>query len=212
MSLIDRSATFSASGEHRVRAEPLNSHAWKILHRILDRIKMMPYFAGFKFRTTPALPIQPGDIPVCGVYLLREDLGPDGDPNHGEPRFIHTVQVGFSVWIQNNEPELIDRKLDVAFMTLLQRLMTDSTLHGFKHDELDIEGFPKGSRTHHYGTVGSNNEMPVAELRFDLSFTFRTYWPPIVDDDLKVIHVRIEPDGMTEEVQDVVVEYDLPQD
>jgi hypothetical protein len=210
---MDRSTQFGAAGKAQATASVFtNSSALQICGGILDRVKMLPIFrsAGFKYKSTPALPIQPEDIPLCGVYFLKEDMGPDGDANAGEPRFIHTVTTGFSVWIQNNDPEHIEDKLDRLFMSILQGLMTDYTL--YYNDEWEIEGFQRGSRTHHFGTVGSNNEMPIAELRFDLAFNFRTYWPPIVTAELRTIHVDIEPDGMTDEVLDIGVRYDLPQD
>lgn len=186
-----------------------NSSAFLICQGIMARIQLMPMFAGFKFANTPALPVQPEDIPLCGVYLLKEDMGPDGDANHGEPRFIHTVAVGFSVWIQNNVPGAAEDKLDRAFMAIFKGLMSDSTL--YNNDEWEIESFQRGSRTHHYGSVGSTNETPIAEVRFDLTFNFRTYWPPVVVDAFKTMHVRIEPDEMTADIMDIEVVYEFEQ-
>ena len=68
------------------------------------RVVTLPFFAGFKARRCKMLQVQPEHIPYLGVYLIDEQMVPDGDANAGCIRFTHTLRIGFSVIIENNDP------------------------------------------------------------------------------------------------------------
>ena len=65
-----------------------------------------------------------------------------------------------------------------------------------------------------YGNTGNNQETPIAELRFDLTFRHRTFFPPVVTDPLERIHVTVAypwPYDPGANVPPFIVQYDLLQ-
>ena len=191
------------------------SYSLAIRDGILARVRVMPFFAAFnKFSKSNNFQVMPAHIPYAGVYFLDEVLTPDGDANAGEPRFFHTMRVGFSIIVQNNDPEAAEDKLDEAFWAIMNGLMCDPTL--YNNDLFRIESYPRASRSHHFGAVDLENELPVAELRAELICTYRSNFPPLVEDPLITIHVETGfPLGGTvaerDATQQVTAQYDLPQ-
>ena len=39
------------------------------------------------YRKTPMMQVKPGDLPLLGVYILREQSPALGNANHAEPKF-----------------------------------------------------------------------------------------------------------------------------
>jgi hypothetical protein len=201
----------------------INSPSFIIRDGIIDRLKQLPTFQGVRrWSTTPAFRVQSqldaNQIPFVGCYLIDEILGPDGDPNHAEPRFVHTVRIGFSVVITSSDDAVADQNLDSAHWTIMRQL-ENPRWHKFSANgdwnngnDLRIEGITRGSRKHIFGNKSINNETPVAELQMDLTFVYRSSFPPWPFDDLERINVTVaypwpyEPN--TEE--SFTVEYDLP--
>lgn len=182
---------------------------------IMSRVKLIPYFATFSFSTNRALQIQPQMLPFCGVYFVQESSVPDGDANAGEPRFRTTVRIGFSVIVVNNDPDLAETALDTAMQALAGGLFSDPTL--YNNAAFKIQGFASGTRTHAFGAASLENETPIAELKWELVCDLGTIvYPPLVVDDLDVIHVKtgFPLEGTVEEqaaVQQVTTEYDVQQ-
>lgn len=196
-------------------ARTTRSYPMLLRDGILDRVKAMPYFANFTFSSNKMLQIQAQSLPFCGVYLIQETMSPDGDADAGEPRFRTMVRIGFSVIIVNNDPDAAEYQLDRAMQALTGGLFSDPTL--YHNDQFQIQGYVAGIRNHVFGAAGADNETPIAELRFELTCDLGTIdYPPIVLDDLEVIHVKTSfpTDGTAAEkaaVQQVVNEYDLDQ-
>ena len=207
----------------------IHSCSFIIIDGILQRLKQVPTFQSVKrWSTTPMARLQviqqADQLPYVGCYLLEETMGPDGDPNHAEPRFTHNVRIGFSVVIACNDEETATKNLDSAHWTIL-RLLENERWHKFdasgnfvnnpytnKPNPIRIESITRGSRKNRYGNSSNTNETPVAELEMDLTITHRTYFPPIIPDMLDRIHVTVAYpwpyDPNLEEPFTVV--YDLP--
>lgn len=189
-------------------------HTYPILVRdgITARVQVMPLFSGFQFSTNKALQIQPTSIPFCGIYLLQEMMAPDGDANAGEPRFKTLARIGISIIVQNNNAAAAEYKLDMLHQQIITGLFSDPTF--YNNDRFKIQAFSGGSRMHAFGSVGLDNETPIAELRFELTCDLGIiYYPPIVTDDLEVIHVKtaypsIEKKDTSRQVE---TEYDVDQ-
>lgn len=194
----------------------MSSYPILVRDGIMARIKNLPYFreGDFKFSTNKSMQIQPQSIPFCGVYFLSETTSPDGDANVGEPRFRSMARFGFSVIVQNNKADFAEQELDKAWDAIAS-LFTDSTL--YNNNTFKIQAYTNGVRTHQFGSVGAENEMPIAELRYDLTCDLGTItYPPVVTDDFETLHVETGyPLGGTEaeraKVQQVKVEWDIPQ-
>lgn len=189
------------------------SYAILIRDDVMARVKAMPFFAAVKrFSTSKAYIIQTKDIPYCAVYFIEEMLTPDGDPNIGEPRFRCSVQIGFSVYIVNNDPEKAEHKLDDCYQAIINGLLKSPTIFSVGDRQVAVQAFSRGRRVHAFGNVGLNNETPVAELQFILVFDLGTViWEPIVLDPLEVIHVSTEHSGTDENSTKVISEYDMEQ-
>jgi hypothetical protein len=197
----------------------LHSYSFIIRDGWLQRIKVLPTFQSVKrWATTTANRVQQEQLPFFGCYIMDEQLRPDGDPNAGEPRFVNELKLGFSIIIQNSNDEKAEETLDTAYQ-MLMGLLTYQGWHKFPMpppwESVEIEGISRGSRTFKYGNTGNNQETPIAELRFDLTFRHRTFFPPVVIDPLERIHVTVaypwpyDPGAID---PPFTVEYDLLQD
>jgi hypothetical protein len=183
---------------------------------LLERLQGLAFFTahGFFFSTNKAHVIQPENIPLAAVYFIEETNSPDGDANVGEVRFRCVARYGFSVMIQNNDATAAENKLDEA-MAAINSLFKDPRVYNWDGSSglAKIQAFTRGSRTHQFGSVGAENEMPVAELRFDLTADLGviTYDPDVVD-DFNTIHVETRyPPGSSDGTPQVTVQYDIPQ-
>jgi hypothetical protein len=190
------------------------------------KLVTLPFFAGFKARRCQMLKIEPEHIPYLGLYIVDEQLTPDGLPNSGDIKFLHVLKLGFSVIIRNNDPVAAELKLDQAYWVIMNNLWRDQYLTNFLDtwnptveagtpDNVRFEGVARASRKHRWGTAGLNNEMPIAELQYEASIQFRANYPPVITDDLLRIHVETVPlasDGTipsADEVQRIISEYEF---
>jgi hypothetical protein len=184
----------------------------------------LPFFEGFTARRCKQLPTQEYHLPYLGVYIVNENMTSDGDWNHGEVDFIHDLKIGFSVQFENNDPLALELKLDEAFWTIMG-LWADQYMMNFLYtynpstgtenpENMRMEGIPRGNRTHNWGM---NAETPFAELQYEPVIRYRTIWPPKIDDDLLLIHVKTAPMvGKTgerhppdDEVQRIISQYEF---
>lgn len=167
-----------------------NGHSYAIVIRdgLLDRIKALPAFSHVaRFSRSKMRTVQNEHIPYLACYLLEEQLSPDGDYNDAEPRFFHSLRLGFDYVIQNNDPDSAENNLDAGYWAIMN-LLTRWDWHLI--DGVDFEGITRGSRRHEYGAAGNSNETPTAELRMDWTLAFRTYWPPVIPDTLEHVHMK----------------------
>jgi hypothetical protein len=194
----------------------MSTEAFVIRDRLMSKVKAMSFFTGhnFTFTTNKSVMIQPQSIPFCGVYLIEEIGTPDGDANVAENRFRTTARYGFSVIVQNNDMEIAEQRLDDA-MTALNDLLSDPTVYNWggyqKTGDIAIQAFSRGSRTHAFGAIGQDNEIPIAELRFDLSCDLGVIMhPTIVTDEFRHLHLETRyPQPFDPNVQQVTAEWDI---
>jgi hypothetical protein len=159
---------------------------------IYDRVKVMPFFAGFTFAKNKMLRVQTKDIPYCGVYVINQLLIPEGDSNAGDIRLRHSARYGFSVIIQDNENEEGEDTLDQAFDAITNGLLCDTTLTGFNHKLL--QGITRGEAVNIYGSVALDNETPILELQFDMTADLGTaIFKPTITDIFETLHITARP-------------------
>jgi hypothetical protein len=177
------------------------SYSLVIRDMLLAKLVAAPFFAGFTVRKSRQLPTQTHQLPYLGVYIVSEEMEPEGDLNHGEIDFIHTLKLGFTVALVNNDPEACEEKLDQAFWTIMNTLWRDPYLMNFidtraypngvgNPGNTRIEGVSRGSRRHRFGTAGLNNETPIGELQYEASVKYRAEYAPIITDELLNIGLR----------------------
>jgi hypothetical protein len=184
----------------------------KIQQGIVERLQAFPFFSKFTFRKAQSYQVQPADLPYCGVYLLPEVQTADGDWDAGEPRLKSESIVGVSVILRNIQADEMEDALDIAFDIIMKGLLQDPTFIGFRPAGLyDIEGVPKVRRQNVFGTLGSQNETPIGELRCELTFVTKYDYPPNVTDDLDLIVLETAYPSLEEyeRVQQVTVPINL---
>jgi hypothetical protein len=194
------------------------SYSQVIRDSMFAMLVQLPFFTGFKARRSKQLPIQEPLLPYLGVYIIAEEMPPDGDPNAGDIRFMHDLRVGCQVIIENNDPVASELKLDEAFWAIMNGLWTNNGLTNVVKSEMDdntlIECIPRGVRRHVWGTIGKN-QQPIGELEYIPTVRYRSEWFPTIPDDLTDIHVEAVPladDGTVPpatEVQRVIMEYEF---
>jgi hypothetical protein len=182
------------------RVTDVYSYSKVIRDVFFDVLRTAPFFAEFYSRKSKALQIQPQHLPYFGVYIVDEQMVPDGDPNHGFIGFIHTLRLGFSVIVVNNDPPACEDKLDQAFWTIMNRLWRDQYITNMwdtrsypggigTPDNTRIEGVARGTRRHVWGNATFSQEIPLGELQYEASVIYRTMFDPIIDDDFLRMHM-----------------------
>jgi hypothetical protein len=207
-------------GEAEAPITAFQSYSQVIRDALFAKTVLLPFFAGFTARRSKQLPIQQFQVPYLGVYLIAEDMLPDGDANAGDVRFIHRLQVGWQIVIENNDPVAAELKLDQAFWSIMNGIWRDPRLMNFIQSDMPdntrIEAVERGRRVNNWGAYGLNNEKPYGELQYYATLIYRASYDPIITDDLLDIHVEMVPladDGTvpdSSEVQRIIVEYELP--
>ena len=179
------------------------SYGLVIRDMLLTKLVTAPFFAGFSVRKSRQLPTQINQLPMLGVYLVREDMSPDGDPNHGDIEMVHNLTVGFSVVIINNDPEATQEKLNEAYWVIMNWLWRDQymmSMHDTRSypggvsnpDNVRIEGLLSGS-WRFVDHPPLNNETPMSELRYEQTIKYRADYTPVILDDLLLIHTETVP-------------------
>lgn len=150
-----------------------------------------PLFKDYKAkRRTKADPVQANQLPYLGVYMGREDMGPDGDPNATDIRFSHTLPITISVILANNNQDDVNRLLDQAYNRIMQRIFRDAwivnvlrTVNPWSHlvnaGDVKIESIVRGRKDILFGLPGGNNETPMAEMRYTMTVAYRSTWDPV---------------------------------
>lgn len=178
----------------------IQSYSLVIRDVFYDAVAGDPFFANYTKRKTPMLRVQAELLPYLGVYFADENMEPDGDFNAGAVRFTHTLQIGFSVMIANNNQVENERMLDAAYWRIMNRLWPDQYIMNLldtynphtglsNPDNVIIEGITRGRRRFVFGDTALANETPVGELQYDVWVFGRSVWPPVITDDLERIHV-----------------------
>jgi hypothetical protein len=176
-----------------------NSWALDIRDAFFNVLDADAYFSAYTRRTNKMLPVQTDLIPYLGVYLVDETMAPDGDPNAGCVRFLHTVRLGFSVVQANNDAYALEHSVDAAWQHILATVLTSASIlnvweSGNPEGAL-IEALTRGVRRHVWGTAQGRNETPLCELEWSLSATYRTEWYPDITDTLNEIDVTASIDN-----------------
>jgi hypothetical protein len=199
------------------------SYSWIIVNAIYDRLVGLSLFEGFTIRRiNRALPIEAGThIPFLGVYQSAEKLSADGEPNMGDIRFKHDVDLGFQIVVKDNDAVRCLQTLDRCSWFLMNQLLRDNTLTNRLNtnmpDNVRFEGIPRGNIRERWGLSGQKNETPVGERLLELTFAFRTMWAPTDFPDLGRIAVQtgFPIDGTADDrakVQQVTMVYDFTPD
>lgn len=167
----------------------------------------MTYFGSrFKtYRRTPMLRVMPNDLPLLGIYILRERRE-TAQANQSMPKFNHIMTLGISGGVNMEN----DRQNDIHELELMMDEIDELLLCESKFIRL-TEGIAGMDRIGQYAKVG---ETTLFEIRVEMSIAFSSYWPPRVFDDLRSIKVTTQfPDAQHVEdgTPQITRVYDLDQ-
>jgi hypothetical protein len=170
------------------------TYSWIIRNVFFDALRRDQFFANYTMRKTKRRPVQPEHLPYLGVYIVDDTMVPDGDGNHGCVRLSHTLRLGYSVMIANNDRDQAESQIDFALKRIMSVfadpyimnvLDTYSPQLGFDNpDNTRIESINRATRRHVFGSAGLNNETALSELQFEMSCFYREDFPPVITDDL----------------------------
>ena len=155
------------------------------------------------YRKTPMLQVQPTDLPLLGVYILREQRTPMGNANHAEPKFKHALTLGFSgaIWADTDDQNKL-YQLEETMSELDDILLTNPKFVTL------VEGFTGMDRQSQYAKVG---ETTLFEIRVEMQMEFSGWFDPVVTDDFNTLHVTLEyPPGVDPDtVMQIIRVYEL---
>ena len=156
------------------------------------------------YRLTPMLRVLPYDLPVLGVYILRERREPWGQANHGEPRFNHALTLGFSggVAVDTDEQEVLPA-LEDMMSEVDDFLLSDPRFVNL------LDGIEGMDRVSQFAKIG---ETTLYEIRVEMTGAFQSYWPPNITDDFNILHVTTQfPDKAHVDAgtMQIIREYDI---
>lgn len=184
----------------------MSDYAVKVHAKAFD-LAVAGFGTRFKtYRKTPMMQVQPTDLPLLGIYIMREKRVPNGNADHAEPRFIHEVTLGFSGAIhaetddQNSIYELEEWMSELDHILLCNPKFVNMT-----------EGINGMDRQSQYAKVG---ETTLFEIRVEMVIPFRSNFPPGVIDDFNLLHVETQfPDKEHAEsgTMQIIRVYNLPQ-
>lgn len=187
-------------------------------------VVQLPFFQGFKARRCKMLKVEPEHLPYLGLYIIDETMVPDGDGN-ATPWVLHTLKLGFSIIIRNNDPVACEKKLDEAWWAIMNGLWRDPfitrkidtwwpTAPG--PDDVRFEANTRGTRKFVWGAAGLNNEIPIGELQYETSVTYRAEYGALATDDFLSWHqetVPLRPGDVpiapADEVQRIISKYEF---
>ncbi len=190
----------------KVRSGPKVSdqqtYSWIIRNVFFDAVSRDPFFAGFTRKKTKMLAVQRQQLPYLGVYIVDDVMVPDGDANAGEVRLSHTLRIGYSVMVENNNPDIAEQQIDMA-LKRIQSVLCDPYIMNVldtynpeleigNPDNTKIESITRATRRHLFGSAGLNNETPWAELQYEQSCFYRENFPPVIVDYLTEIDVNFD--------------------
>jgi hypothetical protein len=190
--------------QRKPRAQPrgvsdTQTYSWIIRNVFFDAVSRDPFFANYTRKKTKMLMVQRQQLPYLGVYIVDDQMVPDGDANAGEVRFTHTLRIGYSVMVENNDADVAEQTIDMALKRIQAVLCNphimnvldtfDPNLDFGNPDNTQIESITRGVRRHVWGSGGLNNETPYVELQYEQSCVYRENFPPIIPDVLAVVDV-----------------------
>jgi len=162
----------------------MSDYASKVATKAFD-LAVAGFGTRFKtYRKTPMMQVTPADLPMLGVYILREQRTSMGDANHAEPKFKHALTLGFSGAVHaetDDQNTLYD--LEQMMAELDEVLLTNPKFVNL------CEGVTGMDRQSQYAKVG---ETTLFEIRVEMVLAFSSYFPPKVVDDLEKIVVTTQ--------------------
>lgn len=182
--------------------------ATMIRDAIFDRLTSNDYPYN-TVRKIPVPQLQSDRLPALTVFVLQGRSAPDGEANVGQPRFVNSDTIAISIARGFEDPVLLEGRVELEIDSILNKILTDPTFINFGPNPLfeSVTGI-----TRHW-VFPQDGETYFIELRVEITFEYRVEYPPVVEDEFKLLGIRtVFPNGGDpESTQQIVAEYDIPQ-
>lgn len=161
----------------------------------LKAMELAQAYFGTRFKTyrlTPMLQVQTQDLPVLGIYVLRERRQRE-QPEQSMPQFDAFLTLGLSGAVAAEtakQNELV--ALEQTMSELLDYvLLEDSHFVSAKNADGKalIGGIPSTDRVSQFAKVG---ETTLYEVRIEMVLVTQSYHPPRVEDLFERLHVTTQ--------------------
>jgi hypothetical protein len=140
------------------------------------------------YRLTPMTRVIPTDLPVLGVYIIRERREPWGQANQGEPKFNHALTLGFSGGVAvDTDQQSTMPDLEETMSELDDLLLSDPSFVNL------TDGIEAMDRVSQFAKIG---ETTLYEIRVEMVVAFQGDWEPNVPDWFDTLNVTTQfPDA-----------------
>lgn len=137
-------------------------------------------------------PTRDEELPFCVVYIAGDKAEPDGDANMGVPDYVHVSQIVVEVIHKAASGPALKTALYTDAQRILDVLLSD---HSWWQDQTaDADAEALGRFDVKYDTP-PEGEMIVGRVQVALDVRHRTTWPPVITDDLAVLHLTTPVTG-----------------
>jgi hypothetical protein len=147
------------------------------------------------FKSTRKIPfptLSPDMLPALGVYLLREQMSPDGQDNHSVPRYMVDAVISVMLIDLANDPAVLEGAIDNTLDLIENTLLSDYTFLDLRDSATNqpiIESVPMISRMYQFPR---DAESYYIEARLQMTFRFRCKFPQAMLTDLNEIDVTVQ--------------------
>lgn len=177
----------------------MSTAALTIRDAITARLKAAPAFADMTFQNQPLPQLQPDDLPAVLVVIMGERLSPDGDANHGPPRFEAQITIGISLVEGFDTPVEMDTDVDAKITLIEALLLCDPTfVRGIDHtkpknDPTRYPYFEAIERIERRRLFPQDGEAYFSEVRLEMTFIARAEYDPTITDRFTTILMHGKP-------------------
>jgi len=157
------------------------------------------------YRNTPSLQVTPSDLPMLGVYILRERRLAVGNANHAIPDFKVELTLGLSGACQADTDDQNSLLQLEEWMTEADAMLLTNAVFVKR-----VEGFTAMDRQSQYAKVG---ETTLFEIRVEMQMEYRDWHNPVVTDDFNMLHLTLKyPPGVDPDtVLEIIRIYEMNQ-
>jgi len=145
-------------------------------------------------RKSPIPTLQTDQLPALGIYMMRENMSPDGDSNCGPPRFIADAVISFAVIDLASKPDVLDGSVDTAIDLIETTLLCDGSFIDLRdlNGQPIIDSITNISRSYQFPQIG---ETYYLECRLQITFRYFCFFEPVAPNLLTTVSVKASPNA-----------------
>lgn len=170
------------------------SQAARIRDAIAARLEALTIDGKRRFKRVqkdPLPQIQPDDCPALVVFILTEEMTPDGDGNAINLRFVADITIGIDILRGGGKVPTLSTLVDDDADAIFAKLFTDPEFTKFGADAY----FESVERIERKRLFPKDGEAYFGELRLAIQFRTRVEYAITIPDDYSGADVNVRPLG-----------------